>query len=71
MYWRKIKSFFARRSAREKNGPKADALADPVGGSFRDPSGFLFARDGVLYRQVNHVYREHYDRLMTAGSTPS
>ena len=25
MYWRKIKSFIARHSAREKNGPKADA----------------------------------------------
>jgi hypothetical protein len=25
MYWRKIKGFFARRPAREKDGPKADA----------------------------------------------
>jgi len=36
-------------------------------GSFRDPSGFLFVRDGVLYRQVNAPYRPHYDRLMTSG----
>jgi ribosomal protein L11 methylase PrmA len=35
-----------------------------LGASFRDPSGFLFSRDGVLYRQVNLIYREHYDRLM-------
>ena len=35
--------------------------------SFRDPSGFLFHRDGVLYRQVNTVYRPHYDRLMASG----
>ena len=25
----------------------------PLSGSFRDPGGFLFRRDGVLYRQVN------------------
>ena len=25
MYWRRIKGFFARRPAREKDGPKADA----------------------------------------------
>jgi hypothetical protein len=35
--------------------------------SFRDPSGFLFCRDGALYRQVNTCYREHYDRLMSSG----
>ncbi|MBN2346321.1 MAG: class I SAM-dependent methyltransferase [Candidatus Aminicenantes bacterium] len=38
-----------------------------VAGSFRDPSGFLFWRDGTLYRQIESVYREHYDRLMTSG----
>ena len=35
--------------------------------SFRDPSGFLFRREGVLYRQVNVSYQEHYDRLMESG----
>ena len=38
-----------------------------LGSSFRDPSGFLFTRDGTLYRQINQVYREHYDRLMGSG----
>lgn len=38
-----------------------------VSGSFRDPSGFLFYRDGILYRQINQVYREHYDFLMQSG----
>ena len=38
-----------------------------VPGSFRDPSGFLFWRDGTLYRQVNPFYREDYDRLMESG----
>jgi ribosomal protein L11 methylase PrmA len=37
------------------------------GGSFRDPSGFLFRRDQVLYRQVNRVYRADYDLLMESG----
>jgi hypothetical protein len=35
--------------------------------SFRDPSGFLFTRHGVLYRQVNQVYAEDYTRLMDSG----
>lgn len=34
--------------------------------SFRDPSGFVFYRDGALFRQVNKVYRESYD--LAAGS---
>lgn len=36
-------------------------------GSFRDPSGFLFERDGVLYRQINSVYREDYETLVKSG----
>jgi hypothetical protein len=36
-------------------------------GSFRDPSGFLFREQGVLYRQVNQVYRDHYDQLVNSG----
>ena len=35
--------------------------------SFRDPSGFLFRRDGVLYRQVNRAYAQEYTRLMDSG----
>jgi hypothetical protein len=38
-----------------------------VAGSFRDPSGFLFTRDGVLYRQINRSYRTDYDRLVNSG----
>ena len=36
-------------------------------GSFRDPSGFLFVREGILYRQINAPYRPHYDHLMGGG----
>lgn len=38
-----------------------------VEGSFRDPAGFVFCRDGVLYRQVNNIYREQYAHLMHSG----
>jgi hypothetical protein len=32
--------------------------------SFRDPSGFLFYRNAVLFRQVNQCYQKHYDWMM-------
>lgn len=38
-----------------------------IGSSFRDPSGFLFTRDGVLLRQVQERYRPHYEQLMQSG----
>jgi len=36
-------------------------------GSFRDPSGFVFVRDNVLYRHLSFSYKPHYDRLMASG----
>ena len=41
--------------------------SDLLSASFRDPAGFLFRRDGKLYRQVNQAARADYDRLMTSG----
>lgn len=38
-----------------------------VSSSFRDPSGFLFIRDGVMHRQVNSAYKENYDHLIDSG----
>ncbi len=35
--------------------------------SFRDPSGFLFKEHGKVMRQVNQVYKENYDLLMSSG----
>lgn len=35
--------------------------------SFRDPSGFIFRQEGILFRQVNLAYREHYDHLLDSG----
>lgn len=37
------------------------------GASFRDPAGFLYMADGVLYRQVNPSYLPHYELLMSSG----
>ena len=34
--------------------------------SFRDPSGFLFYRQGEIYRQINTAYKENYDYLMSS-----
>jgi hypothetical protein len=38
-----------------------------LGASFRDPSGFVFEREGALHRQVNRVYQADYDHLMQSG----
>jgi hypothetical protein len=38
-----------------------------VPGSFRDPSGFLFRRNKLIYRQINTVYKTHYDQLIESG----
>src|SRR5687767_9912299 len=41
--------------------------SEPLSASFRDPSGFLFSRDGVLYRQINRKYEQEYVRFMESG----
>jgi|SRR5579871_6281319 len=38
-----------------------------LGSSYRDPSGFVFRRDGGLLRQVNRIYREDYESLTSSG----
>jgi SAM-dependent methyltransferase len=43
----------------------AGPARDP--GSFRDPSGFVFRRDGVLYRQVNRVFAGDWQAALDAG----
>jgi hypothetical protein len=39
----------------------------PVAGSFRDPSGFVFHRDGTIYRQVQEGYRSDFELLYASG----
>ena len=36
-------------------------------GSFKDPSGNIFTKNNVVYRQINNVYKLHYDHLMKSG----
>ena len=40
---------------------------EKVPGSFRDPSGYLFVRDDVLFRRISLSYREHYDVFLRSG----
>ena len=35
--------------------------------SFRDPSGFLFYKNNLLYRQINKSYKEEYEYFMNSG----
>lgn len=43
------------------------ATTERIRASFRDPSGFLFSRGGILCRQVNQKYRADYSLLMESG----
>ena len=38
-----------------------------VEGSFRDPSGFVYTRDGTLYRQVNRTFRRPFEAFLESG----
>jgi hypothetical protein len=40
-------------------------MADPA--SFRDPSGFVFSRDGVVFRQINHTFADNWARFLSSG----
>jgi hypothetical protein len=42
-------------------------VVEDVRGSFRDPSGFVYLADGVLYRQVNRVFAEEFDACVASG----
>ena len=39
----------------------------PLGSSFRDPSGFVFTRSGVVYRQVNRVFQQEFEAVAGSG----
>jgi hypothetical protein len=40
---------------------------EAIPASFRDPSGFVFLRDGVLHRRVNRRYERHWTALHESG----
>ncbi|MGV3529534.1 MAG: hypothetical protein ACO1OO_11610 [Flavisolibacter sp.] len=35
--------------------------------SYRDPAGYLFTQNGVLYRQVNEIFRDDFDAFISSG----
>src|SRR5437763_151559 len=39
----------------------------PLPSSFRDPSGFVFEKDKTIYRQVNKIFKEHFDHFVSTG----
>jgi hypothetical protein len=47
------------------SAPTSALVRDP--GSFRDPSGFVYRRDGVLYRQINRSFADRWDDLVASG----
>jgi hypothetical protein len=47
--------------------PRADAAATRESASFRDPSGFVFYRDGVPYRQINARFAPEWDAFLSSG----
>jgi hypothetical protein len=38
-----------------------------VEGSFRDPNGFVYSRDGTFYRQVNQSFRQPFEAFLASG----
>ena len=47
----------------DRPGPTVETEA----GSFRDPAGFVFQRDGVLYRQVNRSFETKFAAVRASG----
>ncbi|MGI8703653.1 MAG: SAM-dependent methyltransferase [Candidatus Limnocylindrales bacterium] len=47
------------------NSTATDSSVDPA--SFRDPSGFVFWRNGQPYRQVNQVFAADWDAFVASG----
>ncbi len=43
------------------------STATRVAGSFRDPAGFVFERDGVLYREVDCSFGDTWDAVVASG----
>ncbi len=50
-----------------KKRSKANEEKNISPSSFRDPSGFIYYRKGILYRQINRSYKENYNFLIDSG----
>jgi hypothetical protein len=44
-----------------------DPAAHRESSSFRDPSGVVFERGGIMYRKIEPLYRDQYEHLMSSG----
>jgi len=44
-----------------------DPFSFPLASSYRDPSGFIFIRKGILYRQINLSLKEDFDHFISSG----
>ena len=62
VFWRRIRAVRRREAVAQGLMP-----VERLGGSFRDPAGFVFTRDGVLLRQINELHREHWERFLSSG----
>jgi hypothetical protein len=38
-----------------------------VEGSFRDPAGFVYTRDGTLFRQINSSFGQRFEAFLASG----
>lgn len=38
-----------------------------IAGSFRDPNGIVFTKNGSVFRQINHTGKDSYDTLLNSG----
>lgn len=43
------------------------SLEERLPASFRDPSGFVFVKNKIVYRQINLSYKKNYDLLINSG----
>ena len=61
-----------RPDRRRAAGHPADGGCDTLGvrpdpGSYRDPAGFVYRRDGVLFRQIDRSFAERWDAAVRSG----
>ena len=42
-------------------------MGNKIAASFRDPSGVVYSHNGKLLRQINKVYQQDYDLLLSSG----
>jgi SAM-dependent methyltransferase len=42
-------------------------IIEPLYGSYRDPSGFVFCHEGSVYRAIRSAYKPQFDHLIASG----